>query len=1053
MKFITNHVIAFACAVTFFTDAGAQTSEQFQNQNGYKASLTQGALSKMTKWKTFTTKHDNPQTISPQQKMLDRMGIKPEADRLTVLGDYEFFGGELYKGNNVPYAAITDSDGNTYITGASTNETQPSGDFFTMKINAAGETVWEQRETAAIYAVEYGMHVAFDGSGNIVVSGLKWNGNDMDIRLIKYSADGSKIWDSTFNSAFSGIEVPNAMTIGNDGSIYIAGITWSGNSVDYLTLKYNNDGSIAWSKTENPAGEGSWNEATAVAVDTNGNVIITGYSPNPDGWLNYHTVKYDLQGTKLWEQAYNYESTDPENVAAVTNSTARGVTSDSDGSIYVTGTFDTFLGRIGTIKYNSNGQQQWIKTYKSENDMTMGWHIATQNNSIYVAGSHVGGFANDGTVLLSYNANGDENWVEETTDLIEAVNTMLSFDADGNIIAAAKGMTPGAEEWTQDVAARAHKYSPEGTELGQSAFVIVTATGTASMGDMAGAGLDNAGNIYFTANSYYSQHGSVFETVKTIFATNVAESDWNNVYTNLGSPAATMLNSFPDADGNTFSTGSYYNFANEMLNANYFLVKHNPEGTVAWNVVYNSENGNPADGIVACADTQGNSYVCLVPGFEEFPPVLRIKKISPEGTELWSSEVEVLNPKVYAMVPHQDGSLYLGGTAFENEDSEHASFVGIRINNDGTQAWKTFMQGNDSQNNIYQVNAGKVDNDGRLILTGAYGSGSIMAQDINLTTVQFNSDGTPGWMTPVAVDGLSSSGTDLYIANDGSIYINGFAQDNDTYYEDIVTTKLSASGEMQWVNTYGDANRNERSYTLKAFSNGDIAVIGYSLAQNGDIHNALIKYNKNGDQIWDFASENMRYYNDFHIDGNDVCYIMDQAIVDPFPHKIFTAPFPIASLIKVSANGSTAEEEFFVGPEYAEFYGQRLIPHADDRLLLAGSVGNQAFYEGTYFFETEHEGTLGTDDFTVDTQKNMLGQNYPNPVQDSTTIPFYLLQDGYATIKLYNLQGRFITEIANDHFAQGHNTFQFSPAKLAPGIYFYQIQAGKFRQARKMVIK
>jgi len=615
-------------------------------------------------------------------------------------------------------------------------------------------------------------------------------------------------------------------------------------------------------------------------------------------------------------------------------------------------------------------------------------------------------------------------------------------------------MTLGEEEWTQDVAARAHKYSPQGSELGQSAFIISTATGTATMGDMAGAGLDDAGNIYFTVNSFYSADGAVFETVKTTFGTTAAEPEWNEVYANLGSASATMLNAFPDGNGNTLSTGRYDSFANNTLNSNYFLVKHTATGQIAWNVIYNAENGNAAEGIVANADAQGNSYVCLLPGFDQSPPVLRVKKLSPEGTELWATTIELYNPQVYVLEPQADGSVYLGGTAFETEDSEHVSFVGIKLKGDGTQAWKTFMQGTNAQNNIYQVNAGKVDADGRLVLTGAHGSGNFSSQAVDLTVVQFNNDGTPGWITPVTINGQSTSGTDLYIANDGIIYVNGFAQDNSTYDEDIVTTKLNAEGEMQWVNTYGDNDRNERSYTLKPFNNGAVAVTGYSLAQNGDIHNALIKYSSEGVQLWDFASENMHYYNDFHIDGSDVCYILDQIITDPFPHKISGSPFPIASLITVDANGENAEEEFFVGPEYAEFYGKRLVPHADNRLLLAGSVGNQAFYQGTYFFETQHDGTLGIPgNITPQTEKDALGQNYPNPVQDITTIPFYLTQGGKASIKLYSIEGRFIKDIADDTFAVGANTIQISTKGISPGIYLYQIECGKFKQARKMVIK
>ena len=1051
MKFTIKPIVALAAIALLHTGAVAQTAT-LKEQNGYQVSKTSGSVSLLARWCAFKPGYSGTAETDPQQKMLSRMGIQTPQP-VTFSNNYEFYGGEAYKGNNVPYASVTDAAGNTYITGASTNEGHPAGDFFTIKIGPDGQIQWQKREQAAQYAVEYGMHIAFDNSGDIIVSGLKWNGNDMDIRLIKYTADGSKLWDTTFDRGNEGLEIPNGMTTDTNGNIYITGIGWSGNSVDYLTIKYNSSGVEQWHRTENPQGGERWNEATAVAVDTNGNVLVTGYSPNPDGWLNYHTVKYNPQGTKLWEQGYNYESTDPDNPATVTNSVAQAITTDTDGNIYVTGTFDTFLNRIGTIKYNASGQQQWVKTYKSGNETTFGWKIGLKNNVLYVAGSHSGGFADDGTVLLSYNTDGTQNWAEETTDLIETAGATLSFDADGNIIAAAKGMTPGAEEWEQDVAARAYKYSVEGNLLGQAAFVISTADGTASMGNMAGTGVDSAGNVYFSVNSYYSENGAVFETVKSGFGTTAPQTGWNALYTNTGSPAASMLNTFSDNNGNTISTGSFFNFSDDVLNSNYFIVKHNAQGGIAWNIVYNAENGNPAEGIIGAADANGNAYVCLLPGFEQYPPVLKVIKLSPQGSQLWSTEIELFNPALYVMEPQPDGSVYLGGTAYETEQSSTASFVGIKLNADGSQAWKTYLPGI-SGNNIYQINAGKVNNNGELILTGRHGSGTFMSQQVNLAVVQFNADGTPGWITPVNIEGESSSGTDLYIAADNSIYVNGYTQNYDSYYEDMITAKISATGQVQWFDTFGEADKNERSYTLKPFSNGAVGVVGYSIADNGDIHNVLLKYSADGNLLWNFASENMRYYNDFHIDGSDVCYIMNQAIIDPFPHKIFTTQFPIASLITVDENGQNSNEEFFIGPEYAEFHGKRLVSHTDNRLLLAGNVTNQAFYEGVYFFETEHDGTLGLPDVPMpETGRNILGQNYPNPVDNSTTIPLTLVNGGKAVIRLYNLQGKFITEIANDFYATGTNTITFDTKGLAPGIYFYQMEHNGSKQARKMIVR
>jgi len=1025
----------------------AQGTNNLQAQNGFKESQGSGMVAQLMRWQKFGAKNTSAKFQNPQEKQLSQLGIHSQVVT-TLANNYEFYGGKSTAGNNIPYAMATDAQGNTYVTGASSNESQPAGDFFTLKVSPQGAILWQVRISAAKYAVEYGMKLLLDANGNLVVTGLKWNGNDMDIRTIKYSPDGVQLWESIFNSPNKGIDTPSAIKSGADGAIYITGLSWSGSSVDYITLKYNTDGTLAWQARNNGAGGESWNETTAIAIDNAGNVIVTGYSPNADGWLNYHTVKYNANGTQLWAKDYNYASTDPENPSEVTNSIPRAVTTDNDNNIYVTGIFDDFLGRVGTIKYNAAGEQQWVATYKTEGEKTQGWQIAFRDSKLYIAGSHNGNFANNGNVLLSYEPDGTQNWAKETTDLVDAANVQLLFDAQGNPVVAAKGMTPGTDEWQLNHAARAKKYSVQGDLLGEAAFVIDTTEGTASMGDMAGIGLDANGNVYFEVNSFYSANGAVYETVKSVFGVAAPSPLWNTVYKNTGAPNATMLYPFADGKGNTFSTGQFFNFADGMLNSNYYIVKHNAQGTVAWQTVYNTDNGNPAEGIIARADNNGNSFVCLLPQFGE---PFTIKKLSADGQELWEKEINLTNGQLQVMETGADGSVYLGGIASENESSTTPSFLGIKISAAGEELWRTFAKSSTASNNIYAITAGKVTPAGDLILTGRCGSGDFMAQDVNLTVVKFNSDGSKGWQTPVAVEGSSSSGTDILISNDDTIYTNGYSQNKDTYTEEIVTAKISADGMLQWSKVFGDIEKNERSYTLKQFSDGAVAVIGYSLDIDGNIHNSLIKYDTDGNELWVFESENMRYYNGFHIDGSDNCYIMNQVIADPFPHKIYSSPFATASLIKVDATGS-GEEEFFIGPEYAEFYGKGLVPHPDNRLLLAGSVGNQSFFQGVYFFETEHDGSLGMEHNETATPKNKLGQNYPNPVVNSTTIPFYLLKTEKVNIKLYSSDGKLVKNIANDTFVAGSNSIIFNAGTLAPGIYFYQITAGKFKQARKMVI-
>lgn len=97
---------------------------------------------------------------------------------------------------------------------------------------------------------------------------------------------------------------------------------------------------------------------------------------------------------------------------------------------------------------------------------------------------------------------------------------------------------------------------------------------------------------------------------------------------------------------------------------------------------------------------------------------------------------------------------------------------------------------------------------------------------------------------------------------------------------------------------------------------------------------------------------------------------------------------------------------------------------------------------------------------TVDTPRsiNHLGQNFPNPFNPETWIPYQLASDVNVTLSIYDAQGRCIHvepvgfQRAGTHMAywDGRNN---TGEPVASGIYFYSLEAGSFRATRKMLIQ
>jgi hypothetical protein len=86
------------------------------------------------------------------------------------------------------------------------------------------------------------------------------------------------------------------------------------------------------------------------------------------------------------------------------------------------------------------------------------------------------------------------------------------------------------------------------------------------------------------------------------------------------------------------------------------------------------------------------------------------------------------------------------------------------------------------------------------------------------------------------------------------------------------------------------------------------------------------------------------------------------------------------------------------------------------------------------------------------TDKYTLEQNYPNPFNGKTTISFEIPDITYVSLKVYNMLGEEITELAGKVFSAGKHTVEFTPGKLSNGEYFYVMKAGSFTATRKMTV-
>jgi len=81
-----------------------------------------------------------------------------------------------------------------------------------------------------------------------------------------------------------------------------------------------------------------------------------------------------------------------------------------------------------------------------------------------------------------------------------------------------------------------------------------------------------------------------------------------------------------------------------------------------------------------------------------------------------------------------------------------------------------------------------------------------------------------------------------------------------------------------------------------------------------------------------------------------------------------------------------------------------------------------------------------------------LGQNYPNPFNPSTMIRYHLETAGKIKIVVYDCLGKEVGILADGFQRAGDHSVQFRSGHLSSGVYFYTLEAGGLKIARKMLL-
>lgn len=81
-----------------------------------------------------------------------------------------------------------------------------------------------------------------------------------------------------------------------------------------------------------------------------------------------------------------------------------------------------------------------------------------------------------------------------------------------------------------------------------------------------------------------------------------------------------------------------------------------------------------------------------------------------------------------------------------------------------------------------------------------------------------------------------------------------------------------------------------------------------------------------------------------------------------------------------------------------------------------------------------------------------LDQNYPNPFNPTTTISYAVPEDAHVVLRVFNVLGQLEKTVVDEMQTAGHKSLTIDANQLPSGVYFYQLQAGKFAEIKKMLV-
>ena len=378
--------------------------------------------------------------------------------------------------------------------------------------------------------------------------------------------------------------------------------------------------------------------------------------------------------------------------------------------------------------------------------------------------------------------------------------------------------------------------------------------------------VDSAGNVHVTGQSYSGP-----EDYGTLKYNKEGDLLWVRWYNGPGNSADVAFALQIDTAGNVYITGHSYGDGTER---DYATLKYDSDGNLIWEERYNGP-GNGFDGAgYIQLDSAGSVYVTgsswggwIFDGGTGFD--YATLKYDTDGYLLWvrryNSPGDTLDPDTWddhAMGLQVDGvgNVYVTGMSY-GDSITGADYATLKYSPSGALLW---VQRYNGPANSYDVaKAIQLDAAGNVYVTGR----SNTEAGGDYTTLKYSPAGNLIWVR--RYPGLVTCYAEPYalqVDAVGNVYVTGGSFGAGTG-QDYATLKYDSVGNLNWERRYnGPGNSDDIAYALQIDTGGNVYVTGFSYGDGTEEDYATLKYDPDGNLMWELRYDGPVNLYDFALD-------------------------------------------------------------------------------------------------------------------------------------------------------------------------------------------